>query len=1371
MATTKNLVIDQGANFSANIQFLDYYKRPISLVGYDVRSKLRTSYDAANAASFTTVITNAAQGNVSISFTAGQTATLKYGRYVYDIEAYQGNSAIRIVEGAVTVTPRVSGADLGSLLTRQITTTDLPEGNQLYYTNARVASALSGFSGNIIPSQSNTYNLGSPDRRWKSLFLEEKTIYLGNVAISLDDLTNKLTFIDTNNAAAQINLQIGSGANAVLLGAQDGTLSTFLAANSVTANMIADGAVTPSKLGGFNTANIVEFGSLYFTNARAIAAFTAGPNVSIDANGVISIIGSFGGGGGGTNYSDLTTANVLEIGSNLYFTNARAIAAFSAGANISISPTGIISLIGSGAGGGIGYSDLTTANVIEFASNLYFTNARVYANIGPLLNTGNIIEHASNLYFTTSRSRFSISEGLGVSYSPITGLVAIGQNVSPNASVTFANLVVTGTTNFYGNVTTHSSNNLSISDNMIYLNAQSDSSNPDLGIAANYNDGSYKHAGFFRDATDGIWKVFDNYIPEPDANIFINTAHASFRLANLAATTYTGNVVGNVTGYVSTISNFTTNNLIEGSNNLYYTNARVYANVIGPLNLKANLNQLNTGNVIEFANNLYFTNTRVYANIGPLLNTGNIIEHASNLYFTNTRVYANVIGLLNLKANLNQLNTGNVIEFANNLYFTNARVSSLFTAGPNAIIYPVLGGITGTEVIGMIIDGKMPETTANVRESSSNLYFTNARAIGAFTAGANIVISPSGVISLVGTGGGSGGTNYSDLTTANVVEIASNLYFTNTRVYANIGPLLNTGNVIEFASNLYFTNTRVYANISPLMNTGNIVEHASNLYFTNTRVYANIGPLLNTGNVIEFASNLYFTNTRVYANVIGLLNLKANLNQLNTGNVIEFASNLYFTNTRVYANIIPLLNLKSNIVDFTTANTIELPSNLYFTNTRVYANIGPLLNTGNVIEFASNLYYTNARVYANVIGLLNDKANLNQLNTGNVIEFANNLYFTNVRVYANVIPLFNLKANVIDLTTANVSESASNLYYTNSRVYANVITLLNGKANLNQLNTGNVIEFANNLYFTNVRVYANVIGLLNAKANLNQLNTGNVIEFANNLYFTNLRVLANVVPYVAGVLATKANVVDLSTANVRESASNLYYTNTRVYANIAPLLFNYATVANLNLRATTSQLTTANVIEFGNNIYYSNARVAANTTVLLPFYRGNVAAGNVIVGTGIGGSVIGANLIQANNIIVGTITISSLAAFRVYGINGAAIVSSGTTLAGIHSVLDYNQTSSYNASTGIFTAPISGLYNVFLNVRVSSQNIPARIGISRNNGDNVCMWEVLTNNAGAQLFGVSTISRLTAGDTLRAKVITGSITFDANCNWGAAFNG
>jgi hypothetical protein len=39
----------------------------------------------------------------------------------------------------------------------------------------------------------------------------------------------------------------------------------------------------------------------------------------------------------------------------------------------------------------------------------------------------------------------------------------------------------------------------------------------------------------FRDATDGTWKFFYNYQPEPDASPYIDTAHATFRIANLTA--------------------------------------------------------------------------------------------------------------------------------------------------------------------------------------------------------------------------------------------------------------------------------------------------------------------------------------------------------------------------------------------------------------------------------------------------------------------------------------------------------------------------------------------------------------------------------------------------------------------------------------------------------------------------------------------------------------------------------------------------------------------------------------------------------------------------------------------------------------------
>ena len=192
-------------------------------------------------------------------------------------------------------------------------------------------------------------------------------------------------------------------------------------------------------------------------------------------------------------------------------------------------------------------------------------------------STSNVAE-GSNLYYTNARVRSALSGGTGVNYNSDTGGISIGQNVASTANVTFQNVSITNNLTVYGGVTTYGANNISVSDNMIYLNSNSTVSNPDIGFAFNYNDGVYRHGGFFRDASDGTFKVFDNYSPEPDANIFIDTAHASFRLANIQATTF----FGNVTGTAGTLSNFTTANLAEGVN-LYYNNARVYSNVIALL--------------------------------------------------------------------------------------------------------------------------------------------------------------------------------------------------------------------------------------------------------------------------------------------------------------------------------------------------------------------------------------------------------------------------------------------------------------------------------------------------------------------------------------------------------------------------------------------------------------------------------------------------------------------------------------------------------------------------------------------------------------------------------------------------------------------
>lgn len=111
-------------------------------------------------------------------------------------------------------------------------------------------------------------------------------------------------------------------------------------------------------------------------------------------------------------------------------------------------------------------------------------------------------------------------------------------NVGGNITVD-GNLTVSGTT------VTVNATNLAVEDNMIYLNSGSTVANPDLGIAGNYNDGTYAHAGFFRDATDGYWKVFKGYTPEPDASAFIDTAHATFALADIQAANFRGALVGN----------------------------------------------------------------------------------------------------------------------------------------------------------------------------------------------------------------------------------------------------------------------------------------------------------------------------------------------------------------------------------------------------------------------------------------------------------------------------------------------------------------------------------------------------------------------------------------------------------------------------------------------------------------------------------------------------------------------------------------------------------------------------------------------------------------------------------------------------------
>jgi hypothetical protein len=282
-------------------------------------------------------------------------------------------------------------------------------------------------------------------------------------------------------------------------------------------------------------------------------------------------------------------------------------------------------------------------------------------------------------------------------------------------------------------------------------------------------------------------------------------------------------------------------------------------------------------------------------------------------------------------------------------------------------------------------------TTANLKEASSNLYFTNARVVSALIAGQNIIIEANGRISSAANSTATVVAVLPYLTTSNVAE-GSNLYFTTARVNATVQPFLTTANVIETSGNLYFTNARVVSaliacqniiieangRISANASTGaslNLttadVRETSNLYFTNARVVTVVTPFLTTANVIETSANLYFTNTRAISAFTAGKGIVIQENGLIKTATAPAEYNLYIDGSS-YGNVLSTMSTMvtmpsatagdrfiirsihiTNISD--TTDALLSGNILYATgNTAVFANQIPVA-VGGLLEFVKNV--------------------------------------------------------------------------------------------------------------------------------------------------------------------------------------------------------------------------------------------------------------------------------------------------------------------------------------------------------------------------------------------------------------------------------
>jgi hypothetical protein len=209
------------------------------------------------------------------------------------------------------------------------------------------------------------------------------------------------------------------------------------------------------------------------------------------------------------------------------------------------------------------------------------TSSQLATSISDETGTGSLVFNTSpniNTSITTSSATFDIANtnATTVNFAGAATTVNIG-NASGNTSI-HNELIVNGNTTVNGNLavtgtlTKVNETSLAIEDPFIYLNDGSTITNPDLGIAGNYNDGTYRHAGLFSDASDGQkWKFFKGLTVEP-ANP-INTAHGSYTPADVVAATFESTVATGTAPFIVASNTVVTNlnaDLLDGNSSAFF---------------------------------------------------------------------------------------------------------------------------------------------------------------------------------------------------------------------------------------------------------------------------------------------------------------------------------------------------------------------------------------------------------------------------------------------------------------------------------------------------------------------------------------------------------------------------------------------------------------------------------------------------------------------------------------------------------------------------------------------------------------------------------------------------------------------------------
>ena len=645
------------------------------------------------------------------------------------------------------------------------------------------------------------------------------------------------------------------------------------------------------------------------------------------------------------------------------------------------------------AGSSLSASD--TDDLTEGSSNLYYTDARVRGAVSVTDSggDGSLSYNSGSGVFTytgpsASETRAHFSAGTGVALS--SGEISIGQAVGTTSDVTFNDLVVSGDLTVSGTTTTLNTETLTVDDNIIVLNNNVTGS-PTENAGIEIERGSSTNKTLIWNETDDKWTVG---LERFDAGSIYST--------------FTGNLTGNVTGTVSSIANHDTDNLSEGSSNLYFTDERVDDRVNALLTEGTNVSLTYD----DSANTLTITST----DTNTQLSQEQVEDYVAGVITAGTDIsvtYDDSAGTLTI-ANTASLSTEQVQDITGAQIVTNGSHTGISfsydDANDGAIDATVsLSGFSTSDLsegtnlyyTDARFDTRLgTKDTDNLSEGSTNLYFTNARA-DARIAAANvndlndiIFSDPTSsddakVISYSDTSGGFVLSSLAGLSGSGEVNTASNSNVAGVGVFKQ-----KTGEDLEFrginAGSTKITVTNDTSNDEIDIDLGTVsIDHLSDVDTTTSAPTSGqalkwSGSQWEPGDASSQVSQLTdVTLTSLATDDLLVYNGTNWVNTtLDTDDVAEGSTNLYYTDARAQASITGGTGISN------TSGTIAVDFSEF--------------DTDSITEGSTNLFYTNARVQSYLSGGTGVTLNgSGEFSIGQAVGTTDNVTFNDMTVSGN----------------------------------------------------------------------------------------------------------------------------------------------------------------------------------------------------------------------------------------------------------------------------------------------------------------------------------------------------------------------------------